>query len=799
MRVKFNEENGVILISERELVKTARRGICASLPLDEHEVKSERASLYTKKAIKLSADALTLRERAEIDAYTLEIISNADGVCENEITKIFEGDINVKRPRREQKAEARGEAFIFGYIYAKQYGYSSLTVNTVYVNENSGEFHKNTENVSFPALERFFDKCIRETAIFARPEIERVTIRKPSMKSLKFPYKTIRDAQKEFIETAHKTLVRGGTLFATAPTGTGKTVSALYPAVRAIGEGKITKAFYLTPKTTTAAVAKECIELFCKQKVTIKAIIITAKDKICINNGVCRENRTQCEYIKCNNLAKAVMELYDTEIAVVTEKDVRNVSLRHGICPYELSLAYSELCDVVICDFNYLFDKNVYIRRFFDDGGEYAFLIDEAHNLPDRAREMYSSVLSERDIGSPLSNPVISEHSPFKNATRVATKEFYEALYPYVQDDIYTNERGQKEGFAHLKDIPVRLHACIEKLIVACEDAMQDAFMQKDTEKDDRLRIIRDYTFKVKNFYSSLCRFSSSYELFIFYEEGKMRAKIFCIDTGEDIMARLRKGRAAIFFSATLSPLYYYKSVLGSDSTADILSLPSSFDSSQLCVSIMDKISTRYSEREDTLDAISKVIAAAVSARRGNYMVFCPSFEYTERLAKLFCQKYPKIRIISQRRNMSKKEKEDFLLEFTKASPSYLIGFCVMGGIYSEGVDLAGDSLIGAIIVGIGLPSLSYEREAIQSYYDEKYEQGKQFAYLYPGLNRVLQAAGRVIRREDDRGIVVLIDDRFADPLYKKAIPDLWSEMKFISSPHELNERIKSFWFEAAK
>ena len=242
--------------------------------------------------------------------------------------------------------------------------------------------------------------------------------------------------------------------------------------------------------------------------------------------------------------------------------------------------------------------------------------------------------------------------------------------------------------------------------------------------------------------------------------------------------------------------MYYYRAVLGDDRTSDMLEVASPFDPSQISVSIMDKISTRLSERDDTLGAVCRVIAATVSAKRGNYMIFSPSFAYSEALSRIFRAKYPKIKVIEQRKNMTAAEKREFLAEFEKENESYLIGFCVMGGIYSEGIDLAGDSLIGAVIVGIGIPALSYEREAISAYYNEKYEEGKQFAYIYPGMNRVLQAAGRVIRREDDKGVVVLIDDRFDDPIYKSVIPKLWDGMKFIADPKELRAELDEFWKE---
>ena len=249
-----------------------------------------------------------------------------------------------------------------------------------------------------------------------------------------------------------------------------------------------------------------------------------------------------------------------------------------------------------------------------------------------------------------------------------------------------------------------------------------------------------------------------------------------------------------MFFSATLSPLNYYKSILSTDKYADTLEVDSPFDPEQLSVSIMDRISIRYSERSRTLPAVCRVVAATLSAKRGHYMVFAPSFEYAEALHREFSAKYPKIKSMLQTKNMSIEEKTEFLAAFSKDSGSYLVGFCVMGGIYSEGIDLAGDSLIGAVVIGIGMPSLSYEREAISEYFEEKYEAGKQYAYIYPGMNRVFQAAGRVIRREDDKGVIVLIDDRFADPIYKKSIPTLWEGMQYVSDAKDLRAELDKFW-----
>ena len=794
--MRYIEEKNEIIISCREFVTTARRGISTNISPDEDE------PIFRKTSTKLLDKILGERKRLDLSlpftaanhAFRLECtLEKAIG---DTLWFVFEVDCNPERPRKEYVTEARGEGYACAFAYAKEKNLKAVKLNFLYTNSYTEKYSEAFELVSMEKLERFFNKCVASVGIYSKPEIDRVTVRQPSMKTLKFPYKFIRDGQEEFIHKAYKNITRGGTLYATAPTGTGKTVSALYPAIRAMGDKKRDKTFYLTPKDTTAEAALDCLELMANAGAVIRAIKLTAKDKCCKSGRLCRENVNLCKNSKAKNIPDAVLWLYNEKLTVVTEEKVDIAAKKFGVCPYELSLTYAELCDVVVCDVNYLFDPDVYLRRFFEVGGNYVFLVDEAHNLPDRARELYSSEISDGDIAEAAETELLGEHSKLKNAARVALSEFCDVVYPYLKEEIRTDEDGVKYAAAHTKEVPIKLYEIFDTLLSVTEEEIYNNRIATDTEADERSAFLRDYYYKIKKFRSVMQSFDSSYEAFMFYTGGRIKIKLFCIDTGREISKRLGKGRAAIFFSATLSPLYYYESLLGADRTCDSLQLDSPFSQEQLSISIVDTVSTRYSERADTIGAVCRVIAATVSAKRGNYIIFAPSFAYADTLARFFTSKYPKIKTIVQSKNMTKEEKEKFLLEFTKENDSYLIAFCVMGGIYSEGIDLVGESLIGAIIVGIGMPSISYEREAIAAYYDEKYEEGKQFAYIYPGMNRVLQAAGRVIRTENDKGAIVLIDDRFADPIYKKIIPSLWRGMEFIKTPKELRASLDQFWKE---
>ncbi len=782
--MRYDQENNRIIVGCRELVRSARRGICATLPYDEDEPGNTATA-------KIDAP---LKHEFDLGNYSFTLVQDSCAVVDGEIHITVPVDSSPKRPRKEVVAQARGEAYVSAFMLAESTGARDVVMRYLYTSRMTGEENEIHERVNSKKLATFFEKCKMSINVYAKPEVERVTERLPSMKAIKFPYQNVRDGQHEIIRAVYKNVARGGTLFTAAPTGTGKTVSMLFPAVRALGDGRCDKIFYFTPKTTTANAACDCLLRLSEAGAKIRGVVIPSKERACKNRTVCKNSRLLCANSKCNKLADAVLALYEMGKTVVSLDELWEVSKDYTVCPHELALSYAELCDVVICDVNYLFDPVVYIRRFFDTGGNFAFLIDEAHNLPDRAREMYSAEITELELESLPDEELFPDGSAIKEFTRVAAEGFKEVLLPSIGDELYRDENGEQIGAVHLSEIPSELYEMFDTLIAQCEDAIFKSFAAKDEDAEARTRALREYYYKVKKFRNAMESFDSAYELFVFMEAGKLRAKCYCIDPSKNIAKRLEKGSSATFFSGTLSPMYYYRAVLGDDRTSDMLEVASPFDPSQISVSIMDKISTRLSEREDTLGAVCRVIAATVSAKRGNYMIFSPSFAYSEALARIFRAKYPKIKILEQRKNMSAGEKREFLAEFEKESESYLIGFCVMGGIYSEGVDLAGDSLIGAVVVGIGIPALSYEREAISAYYNEKYEEGKQFAYIYPGMNRVLQAAGRVIRREDDKGVVVLIDDRFDDSIYKSVIPKLWDGMKFISDPKELRAELDEFW-----
>lgn len=796
MRLLVDEN--IIAIGIGELVSVARRKACPTLPMDENEPVIASASRAFVKALGLDSPK-ELALDAKEDGICFRIMGSAEGISEGEITIVRSFTKSTRAIEKATEAQCRGEGFILAKMLMEKESLDEVALKLIYTDEDSGDLKESTEKIDKKAADTFFKKCMRTVRIYAAPEIERVKERVPSMKGMRFPYADVREGQEEFIRRAYKTFSKGGTLFAAAPTGTGKTVSAIYPAIKAIGDGRVDKAFYLTPKTTTAQAASDCVRLLTEKGARIRAIILTSKERSCKRRMVCRDSHDECDMIRCNKISEAVMEVYNLNKPVIDITDIWEISTRYAVCPYEIELSYSELCDLVICDFNYLFDPVVYIRRFFTEGGKFAFLVDEAHNLADRGREMYSQDLAIADIDALLQSSEIGPSSKLRDVLPEVRDAITDTLISYLRDDMRKDEDGEDTGATHLSFIPEALYELITRMREALEDEEKINQRAKDNERLARLKIIRTLYYKVKKLEAAMAAFDSGYRVFIFYSKGALTFKIFCVDTGRELQKRIDKGFGTLFFSATLSPIEYYRSLLCDDKYADVIETASPFVPEQLSVSIMDKISTRYSERSRTLPAIARVIAATLSAKRGHYMVFAPSFEYAEALYGVFSEKYPKINCMLQKKDISTDEKREFLEAFSKEEERYLLGFCVMGGIYSEGVDLAGDKLIGAIVIGIGIPSLSYERECIAEYFEDKYEAGKQFAYVYPGMNRVFQAAGRVIRREDDRGVIVLIDDRFLDPIYKKSIPTLWRGMEYIGDPKDLRARLDEFWLSADK
>lgn len=790
--MRYTEESGEIEIGCRELIALARRRLPHSSPeWREDALLPDREK--TRRLYLPDATTTPIRFSFCVGAYPFVLRTQADDMRENQLTFLCICEEEPTRPDKETLAQARGEAYLCAYAYCMCRNVQKVTLRYLWVNTVSGTHAHTSETVSREKLHIFFTRCTENLPAYGAPQIDRAKNRLPSLRSLVFPFPRIRQGQDTFMREVYRTIARGGTLFAQAPTGVGKTVSVLYPALRAMGAGKCEKIFYLTPKGTTAKAARDCLEKLCANGAQLRAMILSSKERICTRGLVCRVQKGTCQCAQNRSEADAALALFHRNIPVVCKEEFTKCAEEYHVCPHELSLCYAQLCDVVICDLNYLFDPFICLHRFFDEGGDYAFLVDEAHNLYERASEMYSAQIGEDELGQA---PWLASYLPLQQTLKKACEQMRQMFLPLVRDQMCRDEQGKLRAFCHTHTLPEGIYDWAQKL----ESAVRKArFAQAQVQDPAGAFSLREMWFRLRAFLFALSHFEQGYECFVRWDSDHLTVKLFCVDPGKILAEQTEKGRGTVYFSGTLTPVSYYRDVLGGTKEARMLEVDSPFVREQLCVSVMDKISTRYTERERTLPAVLRVIAATVGAKRGHYMVFSPSFSYNEMLAEAFRRQYPNIRTLVQTRTARQKERDAFLLAFSDKSDAYLIAFCVMGGIFAEGIDLTGEKLIGAIVIGTGLPGLSCEREAMAAYFEQRYEAGKAYAYMYPGLNRVLQAAGRVIRTEDDRGVIVLIDDRLADPLYRKQIPALWHGLKFVGDAKGLRLLIDRFWAEQAK
>ena len=774
--MRFDKESGEIVLQAAELVRLARsRRRTRPLPDESPEEISLRAGEPVSDLYEWNGRRYRVTGELVFDGDDLVLLARVPG--------------DPARPDPELVRQIRGEGFCLLAMASRTGKAQSGAFKAVY-RSPAGEVCEARETPKPEDLERFYARLFESVEQDAAHEIERVEKRLPSMAKAIFPYPNVREGQRELISSAYKAIRGGYSLYACAPTGIGKTASVLFPAVRAMGEGYCDKIFYLTPKNTAALAAVDAAERLAKAGADLRVLLLSAKERICPHKEVCREiggDRCPLSRSAPAREDEAALELLGAGKTTVDLTLLREAGEKHKVCPYELALRYAEYADIVICDYNYLFHPRVALRRFFSERGEWCFLCDEAHNLIDRARELYS-------LDLPLTffdafRPAAEQNPRLKAALDGTVATLRAILSPLVADSVETDGEGIKRGFYRQRDIPEGMLDSLSELCDVCF-----AILEERKLPPDLLTGLRDATYDLAEAVSKLSRYSTRFVSFITLYGDALRYRALCLDPSEIVSSRLALGRSAVFFSATMTPTAYYRNVLGGKPTDDELDLPSPFDPSQLCVSVLDRIGTRYSEREDTLKAVARAVLTAVKAKPGNYLVFCPSFAYLDRLAEEVGKLAPGLETVKQGRRMDRSERQAFLDRFSEDNRRALVGFTVLGGIYGEGVDLVGRRLIGAIVIGVGLPQPTPENEAIREYYDDTLEAGREYAYVYPGMNRVLQAAGRVIRREDDRGVAILIDDRFAEPLYRRLMPNHWRGLKYVGDLKSLSHLLGRFW-----
>ncbi|MBO7297178.1 MAG: ATP-dependent DNA helicase, partial [Clostridia bacterium] len=672
------------------------------------------------------------------------------------------------------------------YMLAFAKGLDAVNVRRLTVT-SKGECASTVVPFGVQALSDEYASILSRALPYIESCVEQCCKVKPRAAELAFPYPEVRAGQEEFMRECFRDIMHQKRLFIQAPTGIGKTISTLYPAVRALGKGKCDKVFYLTAKASTRREAFSAAKRLFDAGAPLRTIVLSAKEQMCpvegCNYRTCKHNCPRS--LSHTKIMQAIGELL-THQNGYSSALIKRVAEKYGVCPYELSLDLSEFCSIVICDYNYVYNPAVKLRRYFvENNAKYVLLVDEAHNLTDRARDMFSCELRSTDFDLLLAQIPQSEplHAKIRDAYSV-----FRIAKRYCRDTIQKDENGEAHGYYFSKepidDINVTLAtlgSTIEKwLKIHTYDALYDA---------------------IEAVYGSLRAYNATAEL---YDKGfvtyltvrgsEVTLKQLCLDPSRQLEACNERAEAVIMFSATLTPPAYFAQTLGGGRHAVSVNFPSPFPRDNLLVAVADGISTRFEDRDKSVKKTASYIAASVCGKVGNYMVYFPSYSYMEKVAKAFCARYPDVPVLMQRRDMTQEQKEQFLDAFVADNPGMLIGFCVLGGSFSEGVDLPGGRLIGSIIVGVGIPGLSDERNIIRDYYADQNGMGYEYAYVYPGMNHVLQAAGRVIRTDTDRGIVVLLDQRYAEPRYTELFPPHWEDVKIASDAQSLAKTIADFW-----
>ena len=664
------------------------------------------------------------------------------------------------------------------------------------------------------AIEILNETIIKATRLI-RIHTERKTKRMPAAREAKFPFRSKREGQSNFMTSALLACKNGTKLLCEAPTGIGKTMSALFPSVKAFGHGFIDKIFYLTPKTTAQYAAEAAAKTIFPQGDGIRSIVLSAKDKMCHMTTVASdasttpesENRTYREDGKCDNCISAhdyysrrCDALYEvlSKYSNLSPEIIKETAIKHSVCPYELSLDASEYCDLVICDYNYLFDCRVYLRRYFDMFRDvsasskkhlpsYSLLIDEAHNLPDRARNMYSHTLRTSTINKLTT--LLGMTDLEKKAKGILTEmlEILNVYFKACSENETANERGETVGWCVETQINGDLLLCAAEFCECCEAIRRADLVKLNSD-------VLDFYFNLKDLIKKSEYFSEKFKVLCEKAGANLTYRIMCLDPSDILEEKCAMAKSTLMFSATVSPCDYYMNTLGMREGSDFMAIPSPYDKENFSLTVFDTLSTRYKDRSETLYALAQIINTAITAKRGNYMVFFPSYKYMEEAHGFFTVMYPDVNTLIQRKGMTEEQKADFVAKFDENNQESLVGFCVLGGVYAEGIDLIGEKLIGAIIVGVGMPRLSNERNLLAEHYNDTDTDGNMYAYVYPGMTRVMQAVGRVIRSDTDKGIAILIDDRFATPVYKSLFPEHWRHAKFVSEPKTLAKILDNFW-----
>ncbi len=735
-----------------------------------------------------------LSDSFEAPGCIVEISGRADGIWTYPDKTIIHEIKTTSAPLTgisEDYSEAHwAQARLYAYLWAKAHSLDSMSVRLTYYRRETGEEKSFDRAYPLDKLERFFKNLLYPYAAWSVAQAKWRALRNLTIKNMAFPFSGYRKGQKLLAYNTWKSIEEGKRLFAQAPTGTGKTMGVLYPAIKALGEGKLDRIFYLTAKTTTRAIAENAYKMLEKDGLRLKVLTLTAKDKLCLL-PIKNCNPEKCEFIqgfmsRSKRVVQGLLKKHD----FFSRESIIEAAEKHRLCPFELSLELALGCDLIICDYNYAFDPRVYLKRFFQQKGRenYAFLVDEAHNLFDRAREMYSASLSMKSIT--LLAKSLRKEEPVIYKTLRALKKTIASLEPLFQSSL---SQAAGRDYYSSPEPPGLLTECLDAFLERTEAWIM---AQEEAETHPYGEDLITLFFDLLHFKNILELFSPRYRTLATGTKGRLVITLLCLDPGEMLDKRMDMAQTAVLFSATLSPLGYFKNILGGRKGDITLRLPSPFPRENLFVVNQDLIETRYRQRERHMEGLAQAIKGWVEGRGGNTMVFFPSYKYMLEVHQLLSLMPLEWELHLQEREMDDEARARFLALFDETGAIPRIGLCVMGGAFGEGIDLTGDRLTSVIVVGVGLPQVCPEQEILRAYYEKERGTGFDYAYTFPGLNKVLQAAGRLIRTETDQGALLLIDSRYAERDYLALLPEEWHPIPRVARGLSLVESVQGFWAE---
>lgn len=779
---KISENKTVLKLSVRDLVEFILREGDIDNRRTGADKDAMQAGTRLHKKIQKSMGAayhaeVSLKHQIELEDYIISLEGRADGIIieENEVTideikGIYADLFYLETPYMVHKAQA----MCYGYIYGIQNHLSEIVIQMTYGNLETEELKRFRELMDMEELKEWFQGLIREYIKWTDYLYHKRVKRKAAIKSLEFPF-AYREGQREMTVGVYRTISRNKTIFVQAPTGIGKTMAAIFPSVKAVGEDLGDKIFYLTAKTITRTVAEDSFRMLRKKGLLFSTVTITAKDKLCfMEESEC--NPDYCPYAKghYDRVNEAVFDLIHEKEAISRDV-IEEYGKKYCVCPFELCLDTTNWTDGVICDYNYVFDPRVRLKRYFAEGvsGDYLFLVDEAHNLVSRAREMFSAHLYKEDFLE-AKKLVKGKNSKLTRLLEQCNKAL---LMMKRECDRY------------------QILDSVSHFIMLLNDLYEEMeiFFENFKEFEGKKQLLEFY-FNIWNFIQIHERVDKNYRIYTEHTEDKFMLRLFCINPSVNLKESLDKGRSTVLFSATFLPIQYYRELLRGDEEDYAIYVESPFDTQRRLLCIGKDVSSKYSRRNQSqYERIIFYIRALAEGKKGNYIVFFPSYAFMEAVSRIMEEQQQGFEIRKQENQMSEEVREEFLEEFEKERDTSFVALCVMGGIFSEGIDLTHDRLIGTIIVGTGLPMIGTDGEILKDYYDESGRNGFHFAYLYPGLNKVLQSAGRVIRTAEDKGVILLLDDRFLNQEYQALFPKEWFDHQ-AASRFEISEILNKFW-----